>query len=159
MKPFRALPLPAPVAGRLWLHAMPGRREDWLEFLRRAEAAALTRIVCLTPRAEIAVLSPEYLHAIEEELLPCALQEIAMADFGLSADAQAFADGVRELAKALRGGESALLHCAAGIGRTGTVAACVLKALGLPTAEALACVAAAGSRPESALQSGWVDAF
>lgn len=156
---FRPLHLPQTTPGRLWLHAMPGRREDWLTFLREAEAVALQRIVCLTPRSEIALLSPQYLRAIEEGLLPCALQEIAMADFGLSADAQAFADGVRELARALRAGESALLHCAAGIGRTGTVAACVLKALGLPTAEALVRVAAAGSRPESALQSGWVDAF
>ena len=124
-----------------------------------AEAAALTRIVCLTPRGEIAALSPEYLHAIEEELLPCALQELPMADFGVSDDARAFAAGVRELADALRGGESALLHCAAGIGRTGTVAACVLKALGHPVDEALMRVLAAGASPQSALQSGWVDAF
>ncbi|MBN8504060.1 MAG: tyrosine-protein phosphatase [Burkholderiales bacterium] len=156
---FRPLPLPATVSGRLCLHSMPGRREDWLAFLRMADEAGLQRIVCLTPRHEIALLSPEYLHAIEEELLPCRLQELAMADFGLSADAQAFADGVRELAQALRDGESVLLHCAAGIGRTGTVAACTLKALGLPTYDALARVAEAGSRPESALQSGWVHAF
>jgi protein-tyrosine phosphatase len=155
--PFRSLPLPVP--GRLWLHAMPGRREDWERFVALAREAQLQRIVCLTPRGEIAALSPEYLAAIEQNALPCALQEIAMADFGVSADAQAFAAAVRELAEALRAGESALLHCAAGIGRTGTLAACVLKALGLPTEQALRRVAEAGSSPQSAIQSGWVDAF
>ena len=56
-------------------------------------------------------------------------------------------------------GQQVLLHCAAGIGRTGTVAACVLKHLGLPAALALARVRAAGSNPQSALQSGWIDQF
>ena len=60
---------------------------------------------------------------------------------------------------ALRGGESVLLHCAAGIGRTGTAAACVLKQLGLDNDSALARVRQAGSNPENALQSGLVDRF
>lgn len=154
---FRPLPVPAP--GLLWLHSMPGRREEWSEFLAMAEAARLTRIVCLNPRGELAALSPEYLAAIEAGTLPCAFQEIPMADFGVSENARLFTLGVRDLARALEAGESALLHCAAGIGRTGTVAACVLKALGLSTDEALLRVTAAGSSPQSALQSGWVDAF
>lgn len=138
---------------------MPGRREDWPVFLEMASTARLNRIVCLTPRAEVAALSPEYLAAMECGTLPCHLQEIPMADFGVSDSARLFAAGVRELARALEAGESALVHCAAGMGRTGTVAACVLKALGLPTDDALLRVAAAGSSPQSALQSGWVDAF
>jgi protein-tyrosine phosphatase len=59
----------------------------------------------------------------------------------------------------LRAGESVLLHCAAGIGRTGTAAACVLKSLGLTRDEALERVRAAGSDPQSAAQSGLIDAF
>ena len=82
-----------------------------------------------------------------------------MADFGVSDDALSFQRQVRALAQRLQEGESLLLHCAWGIGRTGTVAACLLKALGLDTASALAQVRAAGSNPESALQSGWVDRF
>ncbi|GAB3669793.1 protein-tyrosine phosphatase family protein [Ramlibacter alkalitolerans] len=53
---------------------------------------------------------------------------------------------------------SVLLHCAAGMGRTGT-AACVLKALGLATPEALQRVRDAGSNPQNAEQSGLVDWF
>ena len=60
---------------------------------------------------------------------------------------------------ALRAGESVLLHCAAGLGRTGTAAACVLKALGLETREALQRVREAGSNPQNAEQSGLVHWF
>ena len=156
---FRPLPLPTPVPGRIWLHAMPGRDEDWPIFLDWATQAALTRIVCLTPMAEVAARSPEYLDAMEQGSLPCPVEWLPMVDFGVGSDAALFAQQVRGLAERVREGESLLLHCAWGIGRTGTVAACLLKALGMGTAEALAQVRAAGSNPESAVQSGWVDAF
>ena len=52
-----------------------------------------------------------------------------------------------------------MLHCAAGMGRTGSTAACVLKALGLDTAEALQRVRDAGSNPQNAQQSGLVNWF
>ena len=156
---FRTLPLPAGVPGRLWLHGMPARTEPWEEFLRLARAAELTRIVCLTPLEEIAARSPAYLVAIEHDALPCAIDMLAMADFGVSDDAQAFQRQVLALAHRLREGESLLVHCAWGIGRTGTVAACLLKALGLDTESALATVRAAGSDPQSAVQSGWVEQF
>ena len=66
---------------------------------------------------------------------------------------------MQDLAVALRRGESVLLHCAAGIGRTGTAAACVLKALGLPAQHALQRVRDAGSNPQNAEQSGLVAWF
>lgn len=157
--PLRSLPLPATVPGRVWLSAMPGRDEDWEAFLAIAAAAQLTRIVCLTPLGEIAARSPDYLAAIEQDRLPCAIEMLAMADFGVGDDALAFKRQILALAERLKDGESLLVHCAWGIGRTGTVAACLLKALGLDTAGALAQVQAAGSNPQSAVQSGWVDAF
>jgi protein-tyrosine phosphatase len=52
-----------------------------------------------------------------------------------------------------------MLHCAAGLGRTGSTAACVLKALGLETDDALQRVRDAGSNPQNAQQSGLVDWF
>ena len=55
--------------------------------------------------------------------------------------------------------DQAVKHCAAGIGRTGTVAACVLKQLGLGSEQALQQVRDAGSNPQSALQSGWIERF
>jgi protein-tyrosine phosphatase len=156
---LRRLDLPAEVSGRLWLSAMPGRFAPWPGFLREATEVGLTRVVCLAPLEEVQRLSPEYYRAIHGDTLPCRWTALPMRDFGVPDEAQEFRRGVIDLVAALRSGEVALLHCAAGIGRTGTTAACVLKALGLPSAEALRQVRLAGSNPESADQSGLIDGF
>ena len=156
---LRALALPTDVAGRIWLASMPGRHESWGEFLRQASAAGIDLIVCLTPRHEIDSYAPDYAAALSDGTLPCRWMNLTMRDFGLASDAQAFADGIESIAAAVRHGDSVLLHCAAGIGRTGTAAACVLKRLGTKRDVALASVRAAGSSPESAVQSGLIDRF
>lgn len=156
---LRALPLPPAVAGRLWLGPMPGRRGAWPDFVVAARAAGLTRIVCLTPRDEIAALAPDYLAAIESDTLPCRWQLLPMHNFGLAQELDGFRAAIDELATSLGRGEVVLLHCAAGLGRTGTAAACVLKRLGLGSAAALQQVREAGSNPQSAQQSGWIDRF
>jgi atypical dual specificity phosphatase len=156
---FRSLALPDLVHGSLWLAPMPGRLEPWDEFLQQARRAGLTRIVCLTPIEEVRALSVPYHDALQQGGLPCAWMHLPMRNFGLGEDDQAFRDGIAALAQALGGGESILLHCAAGIGRTGTAAACVLKRLGLGRAQALQRVRDAGSNPETAVQSGLIDTF
>lgn len=155
---LRPLPLPEALPGRLWLHSMPGRLEPWAAFETLAAAAGLTRVVCLTPWDEVERLAPAYALAVARGT-PWRWQHLEMQDFGLHGDVQAYRQGVEEIAAALRAGESVLLHCAAGIGRTGTTAACVLKCLGLDAASALQRVRAAGSNPQSALQSGLLDVF
>ena len=82
-----------------------------------------------------------------------------MRNFGLPEDQAAFRRDINGIATALRAGDAVMLHCAAGVGRTGTAAACVLKALGLPSSEALKRVRDAGSNPQNAEQSGLVDWF
>lgn len=156
--PLRPLPLPEAVPGRLWLHSMPGRLETWAQFEALAEQAGLTRIVCLTPWNEIERMAPAYALALAQGT-PWHWQHLEMQDFGLHDSAADYRSGVLEIADALQAGESVLLHCAAGIGRTGTTAACVLKTLGLDAASALQQVRAAGSNPQSALQSGLLDVF
>ena len=59
---------------------------------------------------------------------------------------------VDELAVRLRFGERLLVHCAAGIGRAGTTAVCVLIRLGMPMTDALATVRA--SRPMAGPEAG-----
>jgi protein tyrosine/serine phosphatase len=82
-----------------------------------------------------------------------------MHNFGLPDDPAAFRDGVRSVSEALLRGEAVMMHCAAGLGRTGSAAACVLKALGLDTDEALQRVRDAGSNPQNAKQTGLVNWF
>jgi protein-tyrosine phosphatase len=156
---FRPLPLPDDVPGRLWLQSMPGRREPWSAFLDEARLNRLDMLVCLNPLEEVAELSPAYHKAVAQGRMPFRWLHVPMRDFGLAADAAAFRQGVEQVAQGLRMGDRALLHCAAGMGRTGTMAACVLKRLGMPAAQALAAVSAAGSNPQSALQSGWIHQF
>lgn len=145
--------------GELWLQSMPGRLESWPSFLDEARAQRLDLVVCLNPLDEVAALSPSYHKAIAEGRLPFRWQHLPMRDFGLGADPAAFRQGVEQVANSVRLGQHVLLHCAAGIGRTGTVAACVLKQLGLPAALALARVREAGANPQSAVQSGWIEQF
>jgi protein-tyrosine phosphatase len=160
--PLRCLdfsPLRPALPGRIWLGAMPGRLEPWEAFLAEAQQHTIARVVCLTPRHEVASLSPAYHAALTRGELPFAWQPLPMRDLGLAEQAQAFREGIELVAQAVRAGDAVLLHCAAGIGRTGTAAACLLKHLGLPTALALQRVREAGSSPESALQSGLIDSF
>jgi hypothetical protein len=157
--PFRSLTLPPATPGRLWLQSMPGRLESWGAFLDEARLRQLHLVVCLNPLEEVAQLSPGYHKAIAEGRLPFRWQHLPMRDYGLGADPAAFRLGVEQLTHSLVLGEQVLLHCAAGIGRTGTVAACVLKNLGMTREAALTTVRQAGSNPQSALQSGWVDQF
>jgi hypothetical protein len=156
---LRPVQLPAAVPGALLLAAMPGRFEPWNTFEAHAHATALRLVVCLTSRAEIEELSPDYHGAVVEGTLPFRWLHLPMRNFGLPEDPAAFRAGVQQIADALRVGDTVMLHCAAGLGRTGSTAACVLKALGMPVGEALRHVRDAGSNPQNAAQSGLVDWF
>jgi protein-tyrosine phosphatase len=138
---------------------MPGRFEAWSAFEAQARRTALGLVVCLTPRSELAELSPAYHAALRQGKVPFRWMCLPMPNFGLPEDRVAFRREVAQIAHALRQGESVMLHCAAGIGRTGSTAACVLKALGLSAQEALQRVLDAGSNPQNAQQSGLVDWF
>ena len=158
--PLRSVEIGLPgVGGTLWLSSMPGRFEPWPSFLAEADAARIALVLCLTPRHEIQHNAPAYHAALDEGGLPFRWLQLPMQDFGLAARLDAYRAGIEAAGKALRGDESVLLHCAAGIGRTGTAAACLLKHLGLPTAVSLQRVRDAGSNPESAQQSGLVEGF
>ena len=68
---------------------------------------------------------------------------------------------ITELAGALEGGERLVIHCVAGLGRTGTVAGCLLRHLGLSPEAALARLSKVrGPRcPETAAQRWFVGAY
>jgi protein-tyrosine phosphatase len=156
---LRRVQLPSEVSGQLWLGPMPGRFTAWSAFTSEAQRCGLGLVVCLTPKPELAELSPDYHAALARGRLPFRWMHVPMRNFGLPEDPAAFRRDVGAIAEAIRGGKAVLLHCAAGMGRTGTAAACVLKALGLDARDSLQRVRDAGSNPQNAEQSGLVDWF
>jgi protein-tyrosine phosphatase len=156
---MRPVPIDDRCPGKLWLASMPGRFERWSEFMAEARRNRLSLVACLAPPEEVASLSPAYWQAIVEGSLDFRFVNLPMQNFGLPRDLAAFRDGIEQMAASLQAGDTVMMHCAAGIGRTGTAAACLLKRLGLPTADALQRIRDAGSNPENAVQSGLVDQF
>lgn len=143
------IPLPD-VAGQLWLcgkHAV----------VTRYESGEWDHVVCLTERHELAGHYADY---------------VAWLDRGDSStwfpihdlhapSRDAMAVLVTTVVERLAGGERVLMHCAAGMGRAGTTAACVLIALGHDAEAALQIVADArpGAGPEAGVQRDLVESF
>lgn len=156
---FRSVALPAGVSGRLYLHSMPGRFEPYQATVDAAAMRGITQVVCLTSLDEIEGKAPSYARALQRNNIPWQQVMFPIVDFGVPGDRASFLDLVDGIAADLRRGVNILLHCAAGIGRTGTVASCVLVVLGLTPDEAARRVEAAGSyaeRPEQVELIQWV---
>jgi len=147
---LRQLHLPDGIPGKLYLHSMPGRFEDWPAFVAEAERSRLDLIVCLASASEIQAKSSLYAQARLTRVLPCECRDFPIPDFGVPPLERlvAFRDLLTELASELNDGATLLIHCAAGIGRTGTVATCLLLELGVESEDAVRRVAAAGSASE-----------
>lgn len=154
---LRPLPLGADLPGRVWLTAMPGRFAPLSSFLAEAAEARATDLLCLVAEAEIAQRSPEYANA-RRRGLPLALRDHPIPDYGLPPDPQAFAALIGAICTDLRQGRRLIVHCAAGIGRTGLVAQHILLALGESAQTAQARVLRAGSHPETPQQQAFCQA-
>lgn len=148
---MRPVELPAEVTGRLFLHSMPGRYETFAEACDAIASSDVKHVVCLTPDTEISHLSPEYFAAITDGV-PWHHVSLPVPDFGVPGDPEGFRSAAQSIAQSLRNGENVLVHCAAGIGRTGTFATAVLCQLGVPLREAQQRVREAGSSAESDVQ-------
>lgn len=153
------------LSGRLLLGSAPGRGEwagSWdlaEDLVSLRDDHRTSRLVCLLEPQEMARLGLEELLAEAARLgldpVGCPIPDGAAPPN--PADMDRIVDTV--LAP-LRTGQSVFLHCWAGLGRTGTVAACCLIALGRNPAEALAAVRRV--RPgavESYEQVSFLDAY
>lgn len=140
------------VNGDLWMSEMPGRYIGLDEFFIAFASTKVSALVCLAPREEIAVKSPEYHAAIVAQRIPVPIWENAIKDFGLPENKQVFDGFVVKAARALLGGQNVWVHCAAGIGRTSLFVGCVLRTLRLKPEDALARI---GKRRPEGYQAEW----
>jgi predicted protein tyrosine phosphatase len=150
---FRRVDLPAEVPGRLLLHSMPGRYEAIESAWHQVRNDAVRAIVCLAEKDEIHHKSFEYARALEAGTVPCSVLHFEIPDRGAPEDRDAFWALASDVARRLRSGESVLIHCAGGVGRTATLAISVLLALGEAPSKARSVVSRAGSTVETAPQS------
>lgn len=150
---FRCVDLPAGVPGRLLLHSMPGRYEAIESVWHQVRNEAVCAIVCLVEKDELHEKSAEYAQALEAGTVPCSVLSFEIPDRGAPEDRNAFWTLAGDVARRLQSGEAVLIHCAGGVGRTATLAVCVLLALGEPVDNARSVVSRAGSTVETAPQS------
>ena len=156
---FRALSMPEGVPGSLYLSSMPGRYRSFDHDLAEAERLGVSTVLCLNPRDEIQYKSPHYHQALHDGSHGWRVVDHPIEDFRAPVRGDGFSSLVREIADELRTGTNVMLHCAGGIGRTGTVSSCILIALGLPADDALAEVRRARAWPENKAQLDFVHWF
>ncbi|MCU1503748.1 MAG: putative protein-tyrosine phosphatase [Ilumatobacteraceae bacterium] len=149
------IPLPM-VPGRMWLCGKHAIGPDVEALLGRVGASS---VVCLTEVDELIDRYPEYVAWLREVGGDRAIW-FPIPDLHAPQAHQAI-ELVVDLAARLRRGDQVVIHCAAGFGRSGTLAACVLIALGLTAAQALRLVAASRpmAGPEVGAQRDLVAAF
>ena len=157
---MRKVELDDTVKGGLYLHSMPGRFELWKNMLKDLADNEVQKVVCLTSEEEIERYSPKYLFAIRNNQFPFEKVDMEISDFGTPEDEAEFFEQVRDIAEEIKLGKHVLVHCAAGIGRTGMFASSILQALGEEDADnAMERVRNAGSSPETTEQRNLVSRF
>ena len=115
--------------GRLFLHSMPGRFETIPEFLVAAAEENLSAFLCLVSDEEIREKSPEYLDLLADPGYAKKVLRAPIRDFGVPDDTDSFQGLLDILAASLNAGRNVLIHCAAGVGRTGMAGICRLSEL------------------------------
>jgi protein-tyrosine phosphatase len=157
-KMMRRVALPTAIKGQLWLGPMPGRLYSLNDCLAAYRDHDIARIVCLAPVDEIRAKAPDYSALLDAEM-PVAVSHLPIADFGVPQNEDMLWATTHRAADALLTGKNLFVHCAAGIGRTGMVATCILMAAGIESASALTMIRQTGSGPETEEQSALLERF
>lgn len=154
--PLRRVRLPSGFPGQLYLSYMPGYHRSveihtaaWSRFPTGTHAYVL----CLAGKAERRRKSPDYPKFLEVVNLRERWIEFPIRDRSVPNDLPAFLRLLDRLGEILVQPDHLLaIHCAAGVGRTGTVATALLVRMGQTYDEAIAAVREAGSGPETESQ-------
>lgn len=135
--------------GKLYLCSMPGRFEALEVFLQEITEAEVSHVMCLVSDEEIARKSPDYLEAMQRNQLPAKLWPCDIPDYGLPENADTLIQTLDQIRSLLDKGESVVIHCAAGCGRTGLASTLLLNRIGLPLDQAIEIIRLAGSAPDT----------
>jgi protein-tyrosine phosphatase len=101
---------------------------------------------------EIRAKSARYAEALETGTVPCSVLPFEIREGGVPEDRDSFWALAKDVANRLQSGETVLIHCAGGVGRTAMLAVSVLLALGESMDAAESVVSRAGSTVETMLQ-------
>ncbi|HJW84053.1 MAG TPA: isochorismatase, partial [Anaerolineae bacterium] len=149
-------------AGRLGLTLLPGRR-DYLRSLADDIAAlkqqGVSHIVCLLTENEFARYGVEDLVAAYRDA-GLVVRRLPILD-GSVCSPDEMREMVNWLSEQIGYGAHIAIHCVGGLGRTGAVAACYLKSIGMSAEDAMAEVRRARSSRaiETAAQEDFIRAF
>lgn len=145
---------------RLALSPRP-RGGEWLaDEVESWKREAVDTVVSLLERQEAFELE------LRDEASLCAQHAIEflhhpIVDRGLPASQAAFASLVDAVHARLVEGRAVVIHCRAGIGRTGLLAGCVLHVMGVPGGDVFHLLSRSRgiAMPDTAAQAAWVEAF
>lgn len=154
---LREVQLQDVTSGRLFLCEMLGRCGPLGEYEKELAEAQIDRVLCLAPLEEVCQKSPDYAAKLERGQFGIPVDRFPIEDYGVPEDSTGLVRVARDYAARLQQGERMVIHCGAGVGRTGTVAICLLMALGLSLKDATARVEAAHSWPETEPQRALVE--
>ena len=129
------IPLPR-TKGALWLC---GRNDVGPDPEAAMAWAGASTVVCLNPVEELVVRYPEYVDWLRANRAGRAIW-FPIENFH-APSARSVIPILRMITERLEAGEGVVMHCAAGQGRAGTMAACVLMTLGQSTHDAVRTVA------------------
>jgi protein-tyrosine phosphatase len=123
--------------GKVGLARCPGvMGYDLQQEIREIKDSGASLLVSLLPDDDYyhACRPDEFIRALEE----AGLEQLShpIIDLGVPEDLDAYVKDVVSIAERVKKGEKIVIHCLAGIGRTGMTAACVLVALGCGPARA-----------------------
>src|SRR5258706_15091431 len=122
----REILLPDGIGGHLFITQMPGRTGQWDDDLRVLAETHPDVVICLTPIGEIEQESPPYASAISFGKFAWNQVMLPVPDFGVPDDRDGYLRQVLETADHLTEGQRVIVHCGAGIGRSGTLGLGVL---------------------------------